>query len=206
LQVAKLEIENFRGIREGVVRFAPHTVLIGSNNCGKTTIIEALALLFGRDRMVRQLTEHDFYGSNPQPPDRIRLIATITGFDGDDPARHTDWFRDDRGIVKWWNSVDSEVMPARADPSWRTRLRSLLYGNHRVGRDRAGALRPVGRCPRADHRDRHSRSHSADDMSSCAGPRALSVYRRTSRQRPRTAIMWADMPALRKFAPVAITA
>src|SRR5262245_55704124 len=63
VQIAKLEIKNFRGIREGVVRFSPHTVLVGPNNCGKTTVIEALALLFGRDRMIRQLTEHDFYGS-----------------------------------------------------------------------------------------------------------------------------------------------
>jgi len=119
LQIAKLKIENFRGIREGAVQFAPHTVFVGANNCGKTTVVEALALLFGRDRMIRQLTEHDFYGSNPQPPDRIRLVATIIDFEGDDPAQHLDWFRDDRGIVKWWDPTNGEVMPARLDPSWR---------------------------------------------------------------------------------------
>lgn len=119
MQIAKLVIENFRGIREGIVRFSPHSVLVGSNNCGKTTVVEALALLFGRDRMVRHLTEHDFYGSNPQPPDRIRLVATVIDFDGDDPAQHMDWFRDDRGIVKWWNPVDGAAMPARTDPSWK---------------------------------------------------------------------------------------
>ena len=57
-------------------------VLVGPNNCGKATVIEALALLFGRDRMVRTLTEYDFFGGNPQPTDRIRLIATVTGFHG----------------------------------------------------------------------------------------------------------------------------
>lgn len=119
MQIAKLEIENFRGIREGAVRFSPHTVLVGPNNCGKTTVIEALALLFGRDRMVRQLTEHDFYGSNPQPADRIRLIATVIGFEGDEPSEHLDWFREDRGIVKWWNPVNGTVMPARGDPAWQ---------------------------------------------------------------------------------------
>jgi putative ATP-dependent endonuclease of the OLD family len=119
VQIAELKIENFRGIREGVVRFSPHTVLVGSNNCGKTTVIEALALLFGRDRMVRQLTEHDFYGSDPQPADRVRLIATVVGFAGDDPTQHMDWFREDRGIVKWWNPTDNLVMPARSDPSWQ---------------------------------------------------------------------------------------
>jgi putative ATP-dependent endonuclease of the OLD family len=119
VQIAKLEIRNFRGIREGTIRFSPHTVLVGSNNCGKTTVVEALALLFGRDRMVRQLTEHDFYGSNPQPPDRIRLVATVIGFHGDDPGQHLDWFRDDRGIVKWCNPIDGAVMPSRDDPSWK---------------------------------------------------------------------------------------
>src|SRR5262245_17376427 len=55
LQIAKLKIENFRGVREGTVQFSPHTVFVGANNCGKTTVVEALALLFGRDRMIRQL-------------------------------------------------------------------------------------------------------------------------------------------------------
>jgi putative ATP-dependent endonuclease of OLD family len=99
MQIADLRIENFRGIRTGRIRFGPHTVFIGPNNCGKTTVIEALALLFGRDRMIRALTERDFFGSDPQPADRIRLVATIIGFDGDEPADRTDWFRDDRSVI-----------------------------------------------------------------------------------------------------------
>ncbi|NTY40891.1 DUF2813 domain-containing protein [Burkholderia diffusa] len=118
MRVVDLRIKNFRGIREAHVRLGQHTVLVGANNCGKTTIIEALALLFGRDRMVRSLTEHDFFGSNPQPADRIQLIATIVGFDGDDPAEHVDWFRDDRGVPKWWNPVRGAASATRDDPNW----------------------------------------------------------------------------------------
>ena len=88
------------------------------NNCGKTTNIEALALLFRRDRMIRQLTEHDFFGSDPQPADRIQLVATMIGFDGDDQVQHSDWFREDRGIAKWCNPTDGSVMPARNDLAW----------------------------------------------------------------------------------------
>ena len=109
MHVVELRIENFRGVRDGRVRFGQHTVLVGPNNSGKTTIIEALALLFGRDRMVRTLTEHDFYGGDPQPIDRIRLIATIAGFEDDNFANHPDWFRDDRAIPKWWNPATGEV-------------------------------------------------------------------------------------------------
>ncbi len=119
MQIADLHIENFRGIRAGHIRFGPHTVFIGPNNCGKTTVIEALALLFGRDRMVRTLTEHDFFGGDPQPADRIRLVATIIGFDGDEPADHSDWFRDDRGVIKWWNPATGAVSATRDDPAWR---------------------------------------------------------------------------------------
>jgi len=119
MEIASLKIENFRGVQDGSVRFSPHTVLVGANNCGKTTVIEALALLFGRDRMIRQLTEHDFHGSNPQPPDRIRLTATVIGFHEDDPAQHSNWFREDRGIVKWWSPTTGTVHPARTDPAWK---------------------------------------------------------------------------------------
>lgn len=113
MHVVELRIENFRGVRDGRVRFGQHTVLVGPNNSGKTTIIEALALLFGRDRMVRTLTEHDFYGGDPQPIDRIRLIATIAGFEDDNFANHPDWFRDDRAIPKWWNPATGEVTAVR---------------------------------------------------------------------------------------------
>lgn len=119
MEIESLSIENFRGVSEGGVRFSPHTVLVGANNCGKTTVIEALALIFGRDRMIRQLTEHDFYGSDPQPQDRIHLIATITGFHADDPAQNSDWFREDRAVVKWFDPATGQVMPTRQDPDWK---------------------------------------------------------------------------------------
>lgn len=115
VQIVSLEINNFRGISEGIVHFNKHTVLIGPNSCGKTTVIEVLALLFGRDRMVRSLTEHDFHGSNPEIIDRIKLVATVIGFEGEDPSQHLDWFRDDRGIVKWWNPRAKRVEPERAN-------------------------------------------------------------------------------------------
>ncbi len=40
--------------------------------------MEAFTLLFGQDWRVRELTEHYYYGSDPQPQDRVELVATIT--------------------------------------------------------------------------------------------------------------------------------
>lgn len=111
MQIALLKIENFRGIRSGTVQFRDPTVLIGPNNSGKTTIIEALALVLGRERLVRTLTEHDFFGSDPQPADRIRILATITGFAPEDFTAHPDWFRDGRGVPKWFDPQTGDVVP-----------------------------------------------------------------------------------------------
>lgn len=106
-----LSIRNFRGVREADLVLGEHNLFIGANNCGKTTIIEALALLFGRDRMVRSLSEHDFHGGNPGPADRIRLIATITGFKGSDANRHADWFGPDRAVPKWIDHETGRLIP-----------------------------------------------------------------------------------------------
>jgi putative ATP-dependent endonuclease of OLD family len=115
MRVADLSIRNFRGIREGYLRFNTHVVLVGSNNAGKTTVIEALTLLLGRDRLIRDLTEHDFFGSDPQPDDRVQLVATITGFEGDDPSLHPEWFRDGRAVPKWLDEATGQILAAPSE-------------------------------------------------------------------------------------------
>ena len=42
--ITKLSIKNFRGIRDGELELAPLTILLGGNNSGKSTILEALFL------------------------------------------------------------------------------------------------------------------------------------------------------------------
>lgn len=63
MRVARIEIENFRGIRQAKLLFPKYGVLIGDNNTGKTTILEALDLVLGPDRLNRQpaIDEHDFF-------------------------------------------------------------------------------------------------------------------------------------------------
>jgi len=118
MQLALLEISNFRGVKIGRISFDRHAVLVGPNNSGKTTVIEALVLLFGRDRLVRSLTEHDFFGGNPKPQDRIKLVATVSGFENDDYTAYPDWFGESRGIPKWLDRKGATVHPTQADTSW----------------------------------------------------------------------------------------
>jgi len=103
MHIVRLKISGFRGVRSADVALGRHAVLVGPNNSGKTTIIEALALLFGRDRLVRRLTEHDFHGSAPDETARILCIATVTGFAPNDPHHHPSWFSPERGVEKWFD-------------------------------------------------------------------------------------------------------
>jgi len=63
MKIRKLTIENFRGIKNADIIFDGHTVLIGDNNAGKSTILEAIDLVLGPDRLGRLpvIDEHDFF-------------------------------------------------------------------------------------------------------------------------------------------------
>jgi putative ATP-dependent endonuclease of the OLD family len=63
MRISRIAIMNFRGIKTATVLLPTHAVLIGDNNTGKTTILEALDLVLGPDRLNRQppIDEHDFF-------------------------------------------------------------------------------------------------------------------------------------------------
>ena len=115
MRLLALSIRGFRGLQEAELRFGRHDVLVGPNGAGKSTIIDALSLVFGRTRLVRDLTEHDFYGSRPEATSRIRIVATLAGFDSDDPERNDAWFREGRAVPKWWNSATDQIEPEPGD-------------------------------------------------------------------------------------------
>lgn len=118
MRIFRLSINNFRGIKEAVIFFNQHTVLIGANNVGKTSVIEALTLLFGRDRLIKNLTEHDFYGAIPTAKDRFTIKAVLTDFAENNPDANFDWFRKGRAIPKWLNPTDNSLNFEQNDQSW----------------------------------------------------------------------------------------
>jgi putative ATP-dependent endonuclease of the OLD family len=63
MRATRLSINNFRGIKQALLLLPKHGVLVGDNNTGKTTILEALDLVLGPDRLNRQppIDEHDFF-------------------------------------------------------------------------------------------------------------------------------------------------
>jgi putative ATP-dependent endonuclease of the OLD family len=104
MYVCLLEIQGFRGIRAARIVLEQHSVLLGTNNVGKSAVVDALGLVLGRDRLVRSLGDYDFFGGAPTPQSRIFIKATITGFEPDDPDKHCDWFNaNDGAIPLWWD-------------------------------------------------------------------------------------------------------
>lgn len=110
MRVCQVDIENFRGIQSATIALPDHSVLLGANNVGKSAVIDALALLLGRRRLVRDLWEHDFFGSSPQPESRISLTATVTNFAPDSVAAHPNWFGAD-GATPLWLLPDGQLVP-----------------------------------------------------------------------------------------------
>ncbi len=115
MHILALEIYGFRGIQNCRLTFPDQVVLIGPNGSGKSTIIDALSLVFGRQKLVRDLTQHDFTGSCPRPEDRIRIVVTLGGFSPNTPVKHPNWFRFGRAVVKWWNPSTYAVNPVEVD-------------------------------------------------------------------------------------------
>jgi predicted ATP-dependent endonuclease of OLD family len=112
MRICFLRIENFRGIRKAEIPIPSHCALLGQNNCGKTTIAHALAMLFGRERIYQIISEYDFYGGNPDSASRFTIVGTLAGFHPtiNDPSEFPEWFNTEKGArVAWWNESSRNV-------------------------------------------------------------------------------------------------
>lgn len=89
MKISRLKIENFRGIRSSELLFPDHVVLIGDNNIGKSTILEAMNLVLGPDRLRRRppIDEHDFYLGRYLADDEA---GASEGVDAETIESHTD--------------------------------------------------------------------------------------------------------------------
>ncbi len=123
MRIARINIENFRGISNGELLFNGHTVLVGDNNTGKSTVLEGIDLVLGPERLARRpaIDEHDFYAGryidaegNPVPIKIEVVVIDLT----DEQARY---FRDH---LEWWNEG----------------TKSLLDGPPPEGTDQAGVF------------------------------------------------------------------
>jgi putative ATP-dependent endonuclease of the OLD family len=80
MKLKEITIENFRGIRSLTLPFDDLTVLIGENNTGKSTVLEAIRLVLSRGfgtRRSSQFAEYDFHladaDASPQTAQPIKI-------------------------------------------------------------------------------------------------------------------------------------
>lgn len=128
MQIVQLRIRNFRCIKKADILPSQHNVLLGPNNCGKTTVLEALNLLLNPESTARTFTvdENDFFnreylplaenteGESPDadpthdqtaPPEQrsIYVEAVLTGLADEDQ----DIFHD---VLVPWQSAEQRVV------------------------------------------------------------------------------------------------
>jgi hypothetical protein len=132
MKIARLRIQNFRGIKEATLLFNGHVVLVGDNNVGKSTVFEAIDLALGPDRLGRhpKIDEHDFYlGNYLTPPEQPRkeVIVEVVVTDLTDEQQNV--FGDE---IEWWNTTTKALQEA---PGGAARIRPAP--NHSV--DSAGS-------------------------------------------------------------------
>lgn len=119
MQVVRIRIRNFRGIAEADLRLNGHTVFVGDNNAGKSTVLEAVDLVLGPERLHRRpvVDEHDFYAGIYADPDKLEIVpiqveVIVAGL-SEEQQRH---FRDH---LEWWDANAQALLagppPERTD-------------------------------------------------------------------------------------------
>lgn len=121
MKIVQVRVENFRGIAQGTVHFDGHSVLVGDNNAGKSTLLEAIDLVLGPERLSRRpvVDEHDFYAGQYISSEGLPIplsVEVIVAELNEEQLRH---FREH---LEWWD----------------TNAKTLLAGPPVEGTDAAG--------------------------------------------------------------------
>lgn len=102
MYISSIRIENFRSFQDTIIEFnSGVNALIGENNSGKTTVLQAMAMIFARQGRSRP-TVNDFHRNSfkPDEPPSIRITATIRSSGG------VDTLEDNALVAKWLTKLD----------------------------------------------------------------------------------------------------
>lgn len=150
MRVQRLQIENFRGISKAELHFTGHTLLIGGNNVGKSTICEALDLVLGSDRLNRNppVDEFDFRNAGYLADDGetsvpLRIEAVLVDLT-------TDIKKLCAANLEFWHDPDRRLLGAGEianvdDPNVQPCLRLITVASYDVEEDQFFAKTIYGR-------------------------------------------------------------
>lgn len=110
MRIAQIKIKNFRGISAAHIYLDGHSVIIGDNNAGKSTVFEAIDLVLGPDRLRRVpvIDEHDFYNGKYYDPNGVSPIIEIELVIIDLEDSQKNRFKNN---IEFWDCVFCEILP-----------------------------------------------------------------------------------------------
>ena len=108
MEITLIKIQNFRGILSAEINLKGHTVFIGDNNAGKSTILEALDLVLGPDRLYRTpvVDEHDFYNGEylkDEIPVNICIEVIITKLNAEQKRKF-------KNHLEFWDTEENKLI------------------------------------------------------------------------------------------------
>lgn len=111
MRVARVSIKNFRGVLEGSLLLPKHSAFVGDNNIGKSTVLEAIDLVLGPERLSRRppIDEHDFHAGQYAKKDGTPIPIEVEVVVVDLAADQLRYFRDH---VEWWKDNDQSLIAA----------------------------------------------------------------------------------------------
>lgn len=109
MRIARIQINNFRGIKKGELFLQKYTALIGDNNCGKSTVLEAIDLCLGPERLSKRpvIDEHDFYAGRYIDAEKIPIEIKVEVVVVDLSSEQKRYFKDH---LEWWNESTNTML------------------------------------------------------------------------------------------------
>ena len=109
MNICKIDISNFRGIKSASILLNGNVVFVGDNNSGKSTIFEAIDLVMGPDRLARRpvIDEHDFYAGEyikGDIPVEITVEVVVIGLKEEQLIHFGNH-------LEWWNNDNKSFPP-----------------------------------------------------------------------------------------------
>ncbi len=122
MEICRIKINNFRGIKTADILLNGNAVLVGDNNTGKSTVFEAIDLVLGPDRIARHpvIDEHDFYAGEyliDNTPVEITVEVVVIGLN-EEQLRHFGSY------IEWWDKAQNDLL--KGPPATDTEKESVV--------------------------------------------------------------------------------
>lgn len=138
MNICKIDVSNFRGIKNASILVSKNAVFVGDNNSGKSTLFEAIDLVMGPDRLSRSpvIDEHDFYAGEylaNDTPVQIKIEVTVIGLSEDQKiyfGNHIEWWDRCKGAL-----ISGPPASSTDVESVEPALRLAFQGNYNLEED-----------------------------------------------------------------------